>query len=64
MREVQFIRSDWLEFAASLYPEKVLVYSHAMQVPDLPDAGRERVFIPYCPKPQTMTNSVVQRKSA
>lgn len=62
MKEVQFIRGDWLEFAASLYPEKVLVYSYTVQVPDFPDASQERVSVPYRPKPQT--NSVVRRKSA
>jgi hypothetical protein len=61
MKETAFVRGDWLEFAASLYPKKVLVYSYAVRIPD-PLASQERVSIPYHPKPQT--NSVVRRKSA
>jgi hypothetical protein len=35
MKEIAFVRADWLEFAASLYPQKMLVYSYTVQVPDV-----------------------------
>jgi hypothetical protein len=62
MKETAFIRGDWLEFAASLYPEKVLVYSYAVRIPDLLDVNQERFSVPY--RQTTPTNSVVRRKSA
>jgi hypothetical protein len=64
MKEVQFIRGVWLELAAANYPKKVLVYSYAVQVPDFFDASQSPVSLPYHPKPETVTNSVVRRKSA
>jgi len=61
MREIAFIRGDWLELAAAHYPQRMLVYSYAVQVPDFPVANQGRVSVPYR---QTVTNSVVRRKSA
>ena len=45
MHVVSFVRGDWLEFAATLYPKKVLVYSYVVQVPDFPDLQQEQVSI-------------------
>jgi hypothetical protein len=64
MREVQFIRGAWLELAAANYPAKVLVYSYGVEVDDFPDVIQSPVSVPYRPKPETLTNSVVWRKSA
>jgi hypothetical protein len=45
MREVQFIPAAWMELAAQNYPERVILYSRTVQVPDFPDAGQERVSV-------------------
>lgn len=61
MREIAFIRGDWLELAAANYPQRVLVYSYTVQVPDFPDANQGRVSVLFR---QTETNRVLRRKSA
>ena len=45
-------------------PTPVLVYSYSVEIDDFPDADQGRVSVPYCPKRQTVTNSVLCRKSA
>ena len=62
MREIQFIRGDWLELAAANYPQRVLVYSYAVQVPDFPETNQGRVSVPY--RRPTETDRAILRKSA
>ena len=38
MKEVQFIPAAWMELAAQNYPERVILYSRTVQIPDFLDA--------------------------
>lgn len=62
MKEVQFIRACWLELAAANFPNKVLVFSYSVDVPDFPEANRERVSVPFH-RPNAAAETI-RRKSA